>query len=453
MMAPSSETPKPILSRPARLVLAWVLVILIGAVLLRLPASARDEPLDWLDALFTATSAVCITGLSTITVSEQLSGFGQAVLLILIQLGGLGIVTVSTLLLLAVGQVSLSSQSEARSSLVAIRIKPLHLLGWVAATTLVIEALGALALGMQFTGPQAGWEGIFHSVSAFCNSGFSLYPDSLVRYHAQVGVNVTVALLIMLGGVGFVVLYQLARWSFSRGAGRRYPLSLHARAVLWGSVGLWVFGAVAFLVLGWSASLDGLAPGEKVMAAGFQSVTTRTAGFNTIAFTDLRQPTLLLTMLLMFAGGAPGSCAGGVKLTTMLVALATLRAHCRGEELVTMLKRTVPREVVQRAFQLLTLAVLFVVVILVALLLTEEQLELPDPRADHFTCIAFEVVSAFGTVGLSTGITPLLSPAGKLLIIITMFVGRLGPLLVALAVFRARRAARFEYPKEELAIG
>jgi len=440
-------------SGPMQLAVAWAGVILVGTVVLRLPASAKETPLGWLDALFTSTSAVCVTGLSTITISERLSMFGQITLLLLIQVGGLGISTASTFLLIAIGRATIARQVNAKDSLAAVRVGPLRLLWWVASITLIAEGAGTILLARRFGGPDGWWLGLFHSVSAFCNAGFSLFPDSLVRYRSDIVTNTTIAALIAVGGIGFIALRQIFMWTAGFLGRRRAPLFLHTRVVLLGSLALWVLGTLMFLVFEWHASTSMLSGGGKLLAAGFQSVTTRTAGFNTLDFSSMREATLFLTMLLMFIGGAPGSCAGGVKITTAIVVFAAARAHCRGVQTVAMFKRTIPPEIVQRGFQLVTLAVLFLCVVILGLLLTEEHLPAPGPQVDHFTSLAFEAVSAFGTVGLSTGITPTLSSAGKMLIIMTMYVGRLGPLMVALAIFRPRGRTLFEYPEEELAIG
>jgi trk system potassium uptake protein TrkH len=436
-----------------RLALGFAALIAVGTVLLRFPAAARDASLTWLDALFTATSGVCVTGLSTIMVGERLSTFGQTVLLALIQLGGLGITTMSTLLLVAAGRATLSHHAEAEDQLAAVRVKPARLLLWVVMTTAVAETVGAAVLSERLDGDDAWWRAIFHSVSAFCNAGFSLFPDSLTRYRSDPAVLATIMTLIALGGLGFIALRQLSLWLGAVLRRRRAPLFLHTRVVLAGSLCLWGLGAAMFLVLEWNRTLAGLPVGTRVGAGLFQSVTTRTAGFNTLDFGAMRESTLFFTLFLMLIGGAPGSAAGGVKVTTAVVILAAIRARIRNVESVSLFRRTVPAEIVQRAFQLVALAILFLTLIVAGLLITEETLSSPHGPTHHFLSLAFEAVSAFGTVGLSTGLTPALSAGGKLLIITCMFVGRVGPLALALAVFRPRGHAAFEYPREDLAIG
>jgi trk system potassium uptake protein TrkH len=436
-----------------RLALGFAALIAVGTVLLQLPAAAQHASLTWLDALFTAASGVCVTGLSTISVGERLSTFGQTVLLALIQLGGLGITTVSTLLLVAAGRATLSHQVEAQDQLAAVRVKPLRLLLWVVTVTAVAEISGALVLSRRFDVGDAGWQAIFHSVSAFCNAGFSLFPDSLTGYRSDAVVQATIMTLIALGGLGFIALRQLSLWAGALLRRRRAPLLLHTRVVLAGSLGLWLAGAAMILLLEWDNTLADLPVGTRLGAGWFQSVTTRTAGFNTLAFGTMRESTLFFTLFLMLIGGAPGSAAGGVKVTTAVVILAAIRARLRNVEAVSLFRRTVPAELVQRAFQLVALAILFLTLIVAGLLITEEARSSLHAPTHHFLALVFEAVSAFGTVGLSTGLTPELSTGGKLLIILSMFVGRIGPLALALAVFRPRGRAAFEYAREDLAIG
>jgi trk system potassium uptake protein len=223
--------------------------------------------------------------------------------------------------------------------------------------------------------------------------------------------------------------------------------------VLLGSITLWAAGALMFAALEWNNTMRDISWHDKAVCAIFQSVTTRTAGFNTLDFASMREPTLVLTILLMLIGAAPGGCAGGLKVTTIMVILATVRARLRDSKQVSLLERTIPAEIVSRTFYTVTLSLLFLAVVIAALLVTEERPLGTGVRIDQLTTVAFEASSAFGTVGLSTGMTASLSSLGKLLIIMTMFVGRLGPLAVALAVLRPRRQPQFEYPKEELAIG
>lgn len=440
-------------SGAVRLALGFSVLIALGTVLFKLPAAAQGSPLSWLDALFTATSAVCVTGLSTIQVGKRLTSFGQAVLLGLIQLGALGITTMSTFLLVAAGRATLSHQVETQDQLAAVRVKPLRLLWWVLATTIIAEVAGTLLLSRGMRVEEGWWSATFHSVSAFCNAGFSLYSDSLTRFRGNPAAMATTMALIVLGGLGFIALRQLSLWLGGVLGRRRTPLYLHTRVVLLASLALWLGGAGMFLAFEWGNTMAGASAVEKFGAGFFQSVTTRTAGFNTLDIGTMREPTLFFTMFLMLIGGAPGGVAGGIKVTTAAVILATVMARVRNLDTVTLFRRTVPPEIVQKAFQLATLSLLFLTFIVAGLLVTEELLASRFAPAHPFLALVFEAVSAFGTVGLSTGITPELSGPGKLLIMICMFVGRIGPLAMALAVFRPRHGARFEYPREELAVG
>jgi len=441
------------LSGPARLAIAWIAAIGVGTALLRLPPATTLEPLTWIDALFTAASAVCVTGLSTIAVGDRLSLFGEIVLLGLIQLGGLGITTVSTFLLVAAGRATLTQQFGASEALAGLRVHPVRLIWWVLAVTVAIEALGAWVLRHVWGADGSWWVAIFHSVSAFCNAGFALFADSLVVYRADPAVNAAIAALIVLGGLGFIALYQMASWCRGMLTRRRRRLVLHARVVLAASLVLWAAGGLMFATMEWGGSMHGLPMGEKLLAAMFQSVTTRTAGFNTLDFSTMREPTLFFTMFLMIIGGAPGGCAGGVKVTTVVVILAAVRARFRGTESLALFNRAVPAEVVRRSHLLVTLSVIFLTLVVAGLLVAEEVRPVSEIRTDRFLLLAFEAVSAFGTVGLSAGVTADLSAGGKLLIIVCMFVGRLGPLVVALAVIQPRSAPRYAYPEEEVAIG
>ncbi|MCG3130300.1 MAG: Potassium/sodium uptake protein NtpJ [Phycisphaerae bacterium] len=440
------------LSGPARTVLGFALAALLGGLLLSMSFSGRAEHVPFIDALFTSTSAVCVTGLSTIDVGQRLTPAGQGILLGLIQLGGLGITTVSTFLLLTAGRATLGHALGAGESLAAVRVQPLRLIWWVVGSTLAIEACGAVLLLWRFEGDGAAWSAVFHSVSAFCNAGFSLNSDNLTGYRSDPVVLTTVSVLIMTGGIGFIVLRQVALWGWSLLRGRRFPLFLHSRVVLLANAMLWLLGGAMFLGLERNALLS---DESFLVAAGnamFHSISARTAGFNSVDLAFAREPTLFLMMFLMLIGASPGSCGGGMKVTTVSVILATMFARLRGVETVTLLRRTVPPATVQRSFLLLSIVLALLTLIVTGLLFAEEAAP-AAVRADRLTVLSFEAVSAFGTVGLSAGVTPTLTTAGKLLIIVAMFVGRVGPLVVALAILRPRSHPSFAYPLEELAIG
>ncbi len=441
------------LSGAVRAVAVFALTIGIGTVLLRFPFATNGKPMKWMDSFFTSTSAVCVTGLSTVDIGTSLSYSGQMMLLGLIQLGGLGITTISTFLLVAAGRATLAHHVETQEQLGSVRISPSRLLWWVVSSTILVETVGALILASRLPETDRWWSAIFHGVSAFCNSGFSLYPDSLTRFRSDSVVNAVVAALTIFGGAGFIVHLQLVKWAISRMTGQRLPLFLHTKVVLSASAALWIMGTVVFLLFESNNTMKNMTPTDRVVAAVFQSVSTRTAGFSTLDFGTMREVTLFAVMFFMLIGAGSGSCAGGIKVTTAAVLFATIRARIRGEDSVSLLNRAIPPAIVRRAFHLLILSLVFISLMLLLLLFVHEKPPSQGARNDQLTVLAFETVSAFGTVGLSTGVTTSLSALGKLIIIFCMFVGRLGPLVIALAVLPERIGPRFEYPREDLAIG
>ena len=443
------------LRRPqTSLLITFVSLILIGMALLQLPVSQRGERVGSVDALFTATSAVCVTGLITVDTAERYSRFGQTVILVLIQLGALGVMTFGALAAEILRlRVSFSShavlrdmffQKQARGSLRAAA-------GRIVLMTLCAEAVGAGLLYVGLSGGEAprggAFEAVFLSVSAFCNAGFSVYRDNAVGLSNSVVIVWTLMVLIVLGGLGYPVLFEIIGRGWRRLRRREGPLvwSLHARVVLWGSLFLIVAGAVALALTG--SGVMGDWAGERALHALFQSVTARTAGFNTIDIGALPLPALLMLIPLMFVGGSPGSCAGGIKTTSAAVWLARVWARLRGRDNIAMFGRRVPHDLVRRAALVIAVAVLWNGLGVLLLALTESSQG--SPRFEH---IVFEQISAFGTVGLSAGLTPTLTGLGKLWVILSMFVGRVGPLTVALAVL-AQRQPVYEYPVERVMIG
>ncbi len=441
------------------LVLSFVGAILGGAALLMTPTASIGAPLGFIDALFTATSATCVTGLVVVDTGTHLSGFGQGVVLALIQLGGLGIMTYSSVFLLVLGRgLSFRGQALLEETLGRKQRTPAQkLVRDVFLYTLLIEAVGALLLTGVFWRSMplrdALYHGVFHSVSAFCNAGFSLNATSLMEYRADWGANCTVMGLIVLGGLGFTVLEDLAEaWSSWR-SGSPVRLRLHTKVVLLASAGLVLVGAACILVFERGNALAGLAPGERVLASLFQSVTARTAGFNTLDYGRLTNATLFLSLLLMFVGGSPGSCAGGIKTTTFVVVAGLFRDRFLGRRRVSLFRRTLPEGTVARSVTITTASFAFVTV-LIFLLLGTDLAAVPHGEAGgRFLDLFFESVSAFGTVGLSTGITPTLSPVGRVLITLAMLVGRLGPLTMAMAAGMRGERGRFQYAEENLMVG
>ncbi len=433
----------------------FLLLILFGTMLLSLPAAHSTGEVGFLDALFTATSAVCVTGLTVVDTGHDFSHFGQCVIMILIQLGGLGIMTFAALAAQLLGR-RLSFRQQAMigdtffQSDAATSLR--RDLGWIVGSTLLIEAAGAAFLYLGFRhgshGHEPGFTAVFHSISAFCNAGFSLYSDNLTGLGRHPGLLLVFMVLIILGGLGHTVILEMARRSF-RGWRRRRngPISwsLNSRVVLRTSAALIVVGAALLAAFG--GRPDGTSWAEWVLHATFQSVSARTAGFNTVSIASLPLASLLVLMLLMFVGGSPGSCAGGIKTTSAVVWTALLRARLKGRQDVTMLGRRLSDDVLSRAMVVVGLAILWNASGCLILALTERSQG--DVALQH---LVFEQVSAFGTVGLSTGITPQLSWMGKLWIILSMFVGRVGPLTAALAVL-PMASAKIRFPEERLMIG
>lgn len=423
------------------MVAGFAAVILAGALLLLLPWSRGQGGASPVDALFISTSAVCVTGLSTVDFPAYYSGLGHVVVALLIQVGGLGVMTGAALVYRAVGRrLSLRSQAALQDSLIqedsASGFWPVFRA--IVLLTFAIEAVGAVLLFFGFVSQRPLGEAVsaalFHAVSAFCNAGFSTYGDSLMGFRGRPLVVGTVMGLIVLGGLGGLVLVELRQYGPLRLRGRpsMLRLTLHTRAVLAMTAFLIVAGTVLLLAFGLTPDLHG--PGAVTEAALFQSVTARTAGFNTVAIGSLPIASLLLLIALMFIGGSPGSCAGGVKTTTAVIWGAELWSALRRRNETVVMDRVIPPTIVRRALLLVNLSVLFNFVGVLLLLLFERGTQI-SPIG-----VFFEQISAFGTVGLSTGITPDLSALSKLWLVATMFVGRLGPLVLASFALRARTA-------------
>jgi trk system potassium uptake protein TrkH len=461
---------------PTRTLIASFLVLIIsGAGLLMLPKASTVERLNFVDALFTATSATCVTGLIVKDTGRDFSLMGQVVILTLIQLGGLGIVIFGAVFALLLGQAFSLRESAAMQDLLSARTLSQigNMIAFIFIGTVFIEAIGAVSLfGMWNDVPgqvanvhQQWFCSIFHSVSAFCNAGFSLFSDSFVSYNRSWGVYVVVCPLIILGGLGFSVLYDLVNISvdrvnrfFKKLFYKRYRLSmemskrlrLQTKIVLSVSTFLIVLGMLAILLFERYASGSDSAEKTGILGALFQSVTARTAGFNTVDVSAMSASSRFVLILLMFIGGSPGSTAGGIKTVTLAVVLMTAVAALRKRQEVEMFKRSVRIVVVGRA---ITVTLLFVAVLFIATLalsITENS------NGFIMSDIMFETASALGTVGLSTGVTgPLttLTDAGKLIIIATMLIGRLGPLTLLAALTFNLKPARYNYPDEAVIVG
>ncbi len=447
-------------SYPARVSFgAYVLTILIGGFLLTLPVARQPQrpPVSLVDGLFTATSACCVTGLVVRSTPHDFSLFGQGVILVLIQLGGLGIMTITTLAAFQIGgQATLRQQAVVAETLGIksgknLRSVALAVFLVVACAELIGFMLLAWSTWDRGSPGEVLWWSAFHSVSAFCNAGFALADDSLMGYVANVPVNAVIASLIIVGGIGFPVILDIA----SRGRQGRdvwQRLSVHTKLMLAGTALLLTVGATSFWLFERNGVLANEPVGTRILAGLFHSVTCRTAGFNTVDYARLANPTLFLAILLMAIGAGPASTAGGFKVSTFMTLLVSSWSSFRGLPRANFGRRTIPPSAIRRATATALLFVAVAISAMVALLSVESGGE-AAARPRWFLEALFECTSALGTVGLSTGITPLLSDAGKVVLMVLMFLGRLGPLTAAVALGRQRTPYQPEYLEEEPLVG
>lgn len=443
---------------PARLFsLSFATLVVLGAVGFRvLPGLYAGERLDWVDSFFTSASAVCVTGLIVQDTATFFTPFGQAYVLLLIQLGGLGIITFATWIMISLGQrLSLRQEDLSIDPGIAGRFEPAALVRDVLRFTFTIEAAGAVVLWILFIpdhGPAGAiWPAIFHAVSAFCNAGFSTFSTSLMEYQGNPAILTVIMALIVAGGLGFLTMSELRllarEWARARKGGgtfynptpRPLRLTVHTRIVLVTTGILVVSGGLLFLILEWSVTLAPLSAMDRVVNALFMSVTARTAGFNSVDYAVASDGANFLTVLLMMVGGSPGSTAGGIKTTTLALLVLLAVARLRGRDSVEVANRTIPERTVQRAVGLLVL-VFFVLTIAVFLLTAVEIGGVPHGAGGAtFIAVLFEAVSAVNTVGLSMGITDDLSGLGRWIMIALMFVGRVGPMTFAASLSRSAR--------------
>lgn len=443
---------------PAQILVgSFAALILLGGLALWLPLLQGPKPVSFLDCLFTSTSAVCVTGLITVDTAVAWSFWGKVVIALLIQAGGLGIMTFSMAMIFLAGKKpSVRSHLALRGALGPVPAQEIGALARdVLLYTLVIETAGFLALWARFSldmdWPAAAGVAGFHAVSAFCNAGFSTFSNNLENYPADPTINLVIMALIVLGGLGFVVLREVRGWLAAALRRRRRPrISLHTRTVLITTAALIVVGAVLLFLLELESN-GGLAWRGSVWPVIFAAVTPRTAGFNTIPLTDLSNGSLLLIIMLMFVGGSPGSTAGGIKTTTLATLVALARSRLHGHGAVSLGRRDLPAAQEGEATTLVlgsTLVVCLAVMFLVSL----GGNWVGHDRADllHF---AFEAVSAFGTVGLSMGITYDLHPQAKIILILLMFIGRLGPLTLIFLLAERYSPRRFKLAEERIMLG
>lgn len=446
--------------KPAQtILLSFLFVIMTGTVLLMLPfATHSGSSLSLMDSFFTSTSAVCVTGLIVVDTATAFTFWGKLILLVLIQIGGIGIMILSYFTIFSLKRkVSLEEKivlsymlNEDDMSRISKSVRN------IIYTSLFIEAAGTFLLYFPFSKRGDGFGktiflSIFHSVSAFCNAGFSLFPDSLEQYKGNITVNMTIAALILLGGLSFAViinikdkgLYKIRK--YRKNKSRKYvKLQVNTTIVLTYTAALLLAGMLFIYALEHSGSLAGYSIGKQYLISFFQSVTLRTAGFNTVSFAKLTTTTLIIMTVFMFTGAAAGSTAGGIKINNAAVIIAYIKSFLGNRDSVVLFNHSIPKEKVLKSMLILLFGLISVITGIAVLSYTEKA-ALRD--------IAFETVSAFGTVGLSTGLTGHLSMTGKIVISILMFTGRLGPLTILAAASRNREQIHIQYPEGNISIG
>ncbi|MCX7634532.1 MAG: TrkH family potassium uptake protein [Syntrophales bacterium] len=437
---------------PARIfILSFATLIVAGAIFLWMPFAAAGERFSFVDALFMSASAVCVTGLATLDIGKDFTPAGQVVTLLLFQIGGLGIITFSVFLFAMMGRgIPFKGREIVQSSFFHTpRRDIISLLKWILTSTLLIEAVGTAILFIRFSG-EAPWEralfqALYHAISAFNNCGYSLFSSSLMAYRDDWIINLTIVGLIILGGIGFIVQYELA--SYLTGTMRR--LSLHTKIVLLMTTVLTLIGAILFYLFECHNILKNASWETAFLVSLFQSVTARTCGFNTVDIGALSNGAILVLMILMFIGASPGSTGGGIKTTSFALLVLIIGNRFQGREEVTVFHRSIPREILGRTMSIIFASALCVCIVTVALLLAD------PPTLDHnrqkFVEYLFETISAFGTVGLSMGVTTQLNPIQKLIVILMMFVGRVGPLTLAFALSTPKRGV--VYAEESIMVG
>ncbi|MEA2109791.1 MAG: TrkH family potassium uptake protein [Pseudomonadota bacterium] len=448
------------LTPPQLVVVSFAAIILFGSLLLVQPMVVNGTPLKFIDALFTSASAVCVTGLVVVDTGSRFTLVGQWIILTLIQLGGLGIMTFSVVFILLLGRKLAFREklliSDTFSHLPVDNIA--SLVKQIFFFTFFIESVGALLLFCRWL-PEYPWThalylAIFHAVSAFCNAGFSLFRDSFMDYRSDILVNMTVMMLIIAGGLGFLVIMELRYYLVHKMNRSRMFLSLHTKLVLTVTL-LLIFGGMGMIYFTEQYhTLRQVSVGEGLLAAAFQSVTARTAGFNTLDIGSFGNSSLLIVICLMFIGASPGSCGGGVKTTALGVFAMMMWSRMSGREHVSLYGRTLPRNTIFNAFSIITAVGLIMVLFLLILSISEASAPLPlAVERGRFLNLLFEEVSAFATVGLSTGITSSLSGFGKFMIVMLMFIGRVGPLTAVLLFTRRQSKSDFQYAEEQVMIG
>ncbi|MDU4892043.1 TrkH family potassium uptake protein [Clostridium culturomicium] len=434
--------------------MGFAAIILIGAFLLSLPIATIDGvKTPFIDCIFTSTSAVCVTGLVTVDTGTYWSYFGKTVIMLLIQIGGLGFMSFATLIALIAGKrITLKERLLIRESISLTSLQGIvRFARYILTFTFSIELIGALLLSIQFI-PEFGlgkgiYYSIFHAVSAFCNAGFDLMGgySSVTGYSGNALIILTLSALIIIGGLGFYVWDDLYNYKINR------RLSLQTKVVISMSLFLIVFGFVMFFIFEYSnpATLKEMSMKDKLLSAFFASVSPRTAGFNSIDLAGMSMASVLLTIILMFIGGSPGSTAGGIKTSTAGVLLLTVMSVIKGREDTEVFRKKISKETVYKAFAVVVIALGLVFTVTILLTITESGAGVP------FEQYLFEATSAFGTVGLTMGLTQKLTAIGKIIVAITMYAGRIGPLtlLVAIAIRSDNKTNSIKYPEGKILVG
>lgn len=443
------------LSPPRIFVLSFAGVILAGGILLWFPFSATKDHLRFVDALFTSTSAVCVTGLVVIDVGKDLTTLGQVITIFLFQIGGLGIITFSTVFFVLMGRgLSFKGREIVQSTFLHTPQRDFIVIAkMVLWFTFIIESIGTLFLfirfSMDFPPGTALYHAVYNAISAFNNCGYSLFSDNLMGYQGDLIVNLTIMGLIVHGGIGFIVQYEVLSWL----KGTQKKLSVHSKIVLITTTILILSGAFLFYLFERNHIIKDVSVLTKILASFFQSVTPRTAGFNTVDIGLLTNATILLMIVLMFIGASPGSTGGGVKTTSAALLVMMIWNRLKGNEEVNIFNRTVPREIMSRTISIIFASAFSVAIITSVLLITGEG-KLPHAESRHFFVeYLFDTVSAFGTVGLSMGITPKLNDLQKYALILMMFAGRVGPLTLAFSLSRSIGGKGLTYAEEGVMVG
>ena len=432
------------------LMISFLLVILVGTILLMLPiATTSSKSMPFINAFFTSTSATCVTGLAVEDTGTYFSHFGQLIILTLIQIGGLGLMTISTAFALLFGQRLTVRLESVMQNIVgeSNKIDLITLLRYIVGITVSVEIIGAVFLFQTFKTQfpstiKAVYYSIFHSVSAFCNAGFALYPRSFETFVGNWNINIVLSLLIIFGGLGFVVYLDIQRNIFKKRGYKRF--SLHTKIVLITTFTLTVVGIMGFFISEYNNTMRDMNFSERLLSSMFQSVTCRTAGFNTIDQSGLSYGSILLSVVLMFIGASPGSTGGGIKTTTFAIMVLAIVSIITGKSSVSAFKRKISMEHIKDAVSLIGITLCFALILLFALFIVSDG---------TFEEIVFEAFSALGTVGLTIGMTSKLNLAGKIIIIMLMYLGRIGPLTILYALAQRVKKKRINYLEEKISIG